>query len=279
MSFTRARALQSLQNGLRQSSARPALRSNAFRRAQLQAKRFASSEHGHQQSSDLPWLLGALVITPPAVYYLWPSAHSDGHHDDHGDHKDDTHDAKPEEQESGDDDSEVKEATEESSEPAEESKDDSADKEEEKKKDEKKDSEADEEKEEKKNDKAEKKDVPASGEGEAKPAEGSGNVEGVNFKGKVKEGSDAANHSTKVEGDNKGEKKKRIDSGLAKNLTPGHEQEGSDLDQTTQDGKQKGLSNTQTRHSEPIHESDEKSKKPDGTPETSKHMGTVDGDK
>lgn len=36
------------------------------------------------------------------------------------------------------------------------------------------------------------------------------------------------------------------------------------------------MSNTQTRHSIPIHKDPEKSKKADGTPETAKTMGTVD---
>ena len=36
------------------------------------------------------------------------------------------------------------------------------------------------------------------------------------------------------------------------------------------------MSNTPTRHSIPIHESDEKSKKPEGGPDTAKSMGTVD---
>jgi hypothetical protein len=40
--------------------------------------------------------------------------------------------------------------------------------------------------------------------------------------------------------------------------------------------KQKGMSNTPTRHSTPIHDNPEKSKKGDGSPETAKAMGTID---
>ena len=40
--------------------------------------------------------------------------------------------------------------------------------------------------------------------------------------------------------------------------------------------KQKGLSNTPTRHSIPVHEMASKSKKGEGAPETAKSMGTVD---
>jgi len=42
------------------------------------------------------------------------------------------------------------------------------------------------------------------------------------------------------------------------------------------DTKQKGLSNTPTRHSTAIHEDPEKSKKGEGVPETAKLMGPVD---
>jgi hypothetical protein len=52
------------------------------------------------------------------------------------------------------------------------------------------------------------------------------------------------------------------------------------LDDTSKQGeissKQKGMSNSPTRHSTPIHESDEKSKKPEGGPDTAKAMGTID---
>lgn len=40
--------------------------------------------------------------------------------------------------------------------------------------------------------------------------------------------------------------------------------------------KQQGVSNTPTRHSIPIHESNEKSKKPEGGPDSAKSMGTID---
>jgi len=40
--------------------------------------------------------------------------------------------------------------------------------------------------------------------------------------------------------------------------------------------KQRGLSNTPTRHSTQVDEDPEKSKKPEGGPDTAKVMGTVD---
>jgi hypothetical protein len=36
------------------------------------------------------------------------------------------------------------------------------------------------------------------------------------------------------------------------------------------------MSNSPTRHSIPIHEHDDKSKKPEGGPDTAKSMGTID---
>ena len=59
--------------------------------------------------------------------------------------------------------------------------------------------------------------------------QGGSDVDGVSFKGKVKEGSDADKHTVKSEPDNKGEGKKRIDSGQAKNLGPALEDENVSL--------------------------------------------------
>ena len=45
---------------------------------------------------------------------------------------------------------------------------------------------------------------------------------------------------------------------------------------TTMSGKQEGFSNTDTKHSTDIANDPDKSKKGEGTPETSKSKGTVD---
>jgi hypothetical protein len=44
-------------------------------------------------------------------------------------------------------------------------------------------------------------------------------------------------------------------------------------------GKQEGLSNTDTKHSTPVSESDDKSKKGEGVAETAKVKGTVSTDR
>ena len=47
--------------------------------------------------------------------------------------------------------------------------------------------------------------------------------------------------------------------------------------ETTQSGKQEGLSNTDTKHSTDIANNPEKSKKGEGAPETAKLKGTIVG--
>jgi len=83
MSVFRTTALRGLQNTLRSSRARVAPRLSAPSRSQLIAKRFASSGgHGDHPppGSDIPWLIGAIVVTIPSAYYLWPEPKSAGHH-------------------------------------------------------------------------------------------------------------------------------------------------------------------------------------------------------
>ncbi|KAK4981379.1 hypothetical protein LTR66_010034, partial [Elasticomyces elasticus] len=82
------------------------------------------------------------------------------------------------------------------------------------------------------------------------------------------------------EPDSKGAFKKRIDSGYGKDLGATDDKNASanttDSGDDDMQAKQKGLSNTVTRHSVDIGRDPEKSKKGDGTPETAKTMGTVD---
>lgn len=55
---------------------------------------------------------------------------------------------------------------------------------------------------------------------------------------------------------------------------------GFSLADTTKQGeissKQQGMSNSPTRHSIPVHETNEQSKKPEGGPDSAKAMGTID---
>ncbi|KAK0326152.1 hypothetical protein LTS16_004081 [Friedmanniomyces endolithicus] len=349
MSYARARALRSLQSAFRPSSARAAPRVSGTRGSV--GRRFASGEgggaHGHssEPSSDIPWAAGAIAVTIPSCWYLWPTSHADsGHHDAHGEHGD-----HGEEEEGGEDhsagDSIVPKAVaetlpegvekavpdavhntsgesgeeEESGEGGEDhSGGDSVvpksvaealpegvekavpdavhntsggdgDEGEAKNSTEQKQT-------------AEATDKPSGSQGEgqdtgsvtpseeAEPKEG-GSDSGVG-KGKMSSDSAGAGGETrKREPDSKGGFKKRIDSGLQKDIGGTDQQvdeDGSDkYDQAAQSkaplqgdagqisSKQFGLSNTPTRHSTQIDQNPESSKKAEGV-DTAKAMGTVD---
>lgn len=220
-------------------------------------------------------LIGAVAVTVPAAWYLWPSpSHAD--HGDHGSHEkhDDSHAEKEDaaqEEEKEDDQSQPEEKNEESDGSDEKSSDDDKDSDDDKSKDE------DEPKEQ---------------------SESKGDSDDVNFKGKTKQGKD---DNRKVEDDSKGAQKKRIDSGLGRDLGDESEAKGVSVclfliqfllftnqsqaataksSQKGKDGdiggKQHGLSNTPTRHSASDDKMKELSSKGEGTPDTAKSMGTVD---
>ncbi|PNS18931.1 hypothetical protein CAC42_6026 [Sphaceloma murrayae] len=242
----------------------------AFRRG------YASGGGAHAASSDIPWLLGAIAVTVPGCYLLWPEpSHGDAHHG-HGEHHEESHDAEPEEKEESE---AAPESTEEEA-PA-ETKDEAK---------------ADSTKEVKDDTPAE--DAKDSGdETEAKPAESAGEaektsnkkVDGVQFKGKTSAGDENNEmHDTrKREPDGKGGFKKRIDSAYQKDLGAGDhvDEDGNHSGKTAVkpsgnpgaiDSKQAGLSTTATRHSTQIDQDPEKSKKGEGVPETAKSATTID---
>lgn len=120
--------------------------------------------------------------------------------------------------------------------------------------------------------------------------EGGQNVEGVQFKGATSGGTEEGEQgdTRKHIPDAKGFSKKRIESdyGGKQGEAQEPEQDPSDKDMaaaskpagdnTTQSGKQEGLSNTDTKHSTNISDNPEKSTKGEGGPETAKNKGTVD---
>ena len=213
-------------------------------------------------SANTRRLIGAIAVTIPTCWFLWPSAsHADsGHHGDHEEHAEshdeegehaEAEDEKPaeeaepaEEPESKDEPAELAEPAESSDEPAKPSGSEG----------ESQPATTDPNKASSKDEEAESKETPASG----------GDTDDAQFKGKMNSGSSGNDDTRKSEPDSKGGYKKRIDSGLANDLT------GSDA------GQQAGMSNTQTTHSTKPHEDPEKSKKGDGTTETAKQMGPVD---
>ncbi|KAK5115837.1 hypothetical protein LTR85_009431 [Meristemomyces frigidus] len=309
MSVARVRALRSLQSSLRHSGARATPRVSAPARTQLAVgRRYASGESGHghaEPTSDLPWLAGAIVVTVPSCYFLWPNtSHADsGHHGGHEEHAEE-HEEKEEEAPEEEAPQEGQEKQDEQAEEVQSEQKEESDPEPEtdttQKEEEAKDSEEtakasgsggeaqptgpDANKKSSKTEESEEKPVP----------EGHGNTDnGAEFKGKVKDESPGKTEETrKREPDSKGGYKKRIDSGLGKNLGEGPEYDDDERTESSATakppqkgkqgevtGKQFGLSNTPTRHSEKIEESGEKSTKGEGTPETAKSMGTVSVDR
>ncbi|KIX08600.1 uncharacterized protein Z518_03256 [Rhinocladiella mackenziei CBS 650.93] len=90
---------------------RGCIRSFALRKAGTQARaslrgvsrRTYASGHGPQQkSSDLPWLIGSVVVTVPAAAWLWqqgPEPSDDHHgHESHDTHKKDEPEKAPKEE-------------------------------------------------------------------------------------------------------------------------------------------------------------------------------------
>ncbi|RMX76539.1 hypothetical protein D0869_10625 [Hortaea werneckii] len=300
MSFSSARAVRAFQSSLRHTGVRATPRIAASARTQLAVgRRYASGgSHGHgEASSDLPWLLGACVVTPPCVYYLLPSESHAEHHGGHEEHAE-AHEEKEEEKEAP----QEEEAPAEEPQPEPEPEPEQAPQQEEKK-DEPQATDTTEEQEKAKE--SEETAKPSGTEGDSQPMsndankisskteegtaeqkdqpESRGNKENVSFKGKMKEDAEGQSDNRKREPDSKGAYKKRVDSGLGKDLGAS-DNPAIDAASTSKQaakgsgdvsGKQYGLSTTATRHSHQIDQDPSKSKKPEG-PETAKSMGTID---
>ncbi|KAF4551179.1 Hypothetical protein D9617_14g076360 [Elsinoe fawcettii] len=246
---------------------------------------YASGGDAHPASSDIPWLLGAIAVTVPGCYYLWPSAsHGDASHG-HG-HGHEEHHEEPESAEAEDQEDTKSEAAPKEPEPeAEESTDEPAESKDKQSEEPKEDSKDDDPKEESSDDDSEKKEEKPSGEA-AKTS--NKKVDGVQFKGKTSAGDEnnEMHDFRKREPDSKGAFKKRIDSAYQKDLGAGDhkDEDGNHSGKTATkpsgnpgaiDSKQAGLSTTPTRHSTQIDQDPEKSKKGEGVPETAKSSTTV----
>jgi len=94
----------------RSSALRGSLRSFSFKRAGTQARanlrgvgrRSYASEHGATKSSDIPWLIGSIVVTVPAAGWLWQqgpvkSDHGHGHESHEKEEPEEKEEAKDEE--------------------------------------------------------------------------------------------------------------------------------------------------------------------------------------
>ncbi|KUJ21728.1 uncharacterized protein LY89DRAFT_694232 [Mollisia scopiformis] len=246
MAFSRVAALRSAVRGIRPSIARP----QCFRQV---VRRGYASGHGSttQAGGDTLWAVGAIAVTIPSCWYLLSNSPDTEHgHGDHGD----SHGKEHEEHE-------------------EESEEESKDEPEEESKDEGEDKKASTESEDKDSDKSEDSD---SGDDEKKAAD---TPDTSDDEGDEK-------NTKKSIPDAKGGSKKRLESNNAvkqgegdrsdkvnwEKAAPSKESKG----QNSQDGKQEGLSNTDTKHSTDITNDPSKSKKSEGGPDTAKVKGTVD---
>lgn len=220
------------------------------------------------KSHTISRLISGIAITIGGTYVaLQP--HDSGHHDDHGDEHGEGH---------GDEHEEKEESSEEESseEPAEGSKDEDksddggeeekASDDEAKREDTPKDDAPKEEDSESNDDGGKKDDEKKdSEESEDKPKK-SGNAE-VSNKGMTKSASNTVKHEETGTG-----KKLRLDSSAGKTIGEG----SSSGDEDDMSHKQRGMSNTDTKHSTDPSKDPEKSKKGEGTVETAKIKGTVD---
>ncbi|KJX98088.1 hypothetical protein TI39_contig438g00008 [Zymoseptoria brevis] len=283
MPLLRASSLRSFQTALRFTTTRATARAAAPARTQLVAKRFNSSGgsggHGHgEPSSDLPWLLTALVVTPPAAWYLWPEeSHDSGHHGDHDSHGDDHAEKADEGEEEAPAEEEKSEEKGDESEKSEENSEDKEEKSEEKSEEKEKKSEEKEEKSEEKEEKSEEKEEKSEDKKEDKSSDDKSDEksdEKKDLKDKIAE-KDEAKTAEKKQGEDSttSDKAMKLGEGAIAATSASKPKGKSQGDITV---KQGGMSNTDTKHSTKIGAGSEKSTKGDGNPETAKSKGTID---
>ncbi|KAL9000283.1 MAG: hypothetical protein Q9169_001000 [Polycauliona sp. 2 TL-2023] len=261
---------------------------------QIQRRHYPASEsHGsHKSSSDLPWAIGAALVTIPSVGYLIQPqlnkssghghGHDDGAHDEHGEHG---ATGESEEKPEGDPESDTakteggEDASDGDSEGSSGSEDDSG-----------------EPSASSSSDESAQDAGKASSESSSKEDRQAGsyevdsgsNVEGVQFKGATSGGTREGEQgdTRKHIPDAKGFAKKRIESHYGKEQGQLEGEDDADSDKAapskpptgsnTTSQKQEGLSNTNTKHSTDLDNNPDKSKKGEGVVETAKVKGSVD---
>ncbi|KAK5167483.1 uncharacterized protein LTR77_007182 [Saxophila tyrrhenica] len=296
MALARARALRTLQSTLKPSSSRSFATRPAVPRASVQSRtkqvvqrRYASGGGAHgEESSDVPWAIGAVVVTVPACWYLWPeSGHADHHgahggeHEEHAEEGGEEEEGKQEEggeeqQDGGEEKQE--DAGEEKSEGGEEKQDSSESK-----------GDSSDSKEDADGPKVaenpdakspaggeQSADTPPTEEQETSPGGGGGKedetvVERKSNERKIKKKPDSGQEIGKTE---QSFKENPQGGPSMENPATAKEPEKGKSGEIT--GKQFGLSTGPTKHSLPIDSDASKSKKGEGTPETAKAQGTVD---
>ncbi|KAI4287526.1 MAG: hypothetical protein L6R35_003214 [Caloplaca aegaea] len=283
--------------GLMNSSARSAravTRTGSWQQIQRRAYPASEGHRSHKSSGDLPWAIGAAVVTIPSVaYLLQPSPkddHGHGHEgDDHGveggDHGVEEHTEEGKNSESGQAEGEAGDDSEEEGGSAATPSDDDTSSE---------------------SNEQPRPDHSVNDAGQGTPesprdefpkgggyeVESGGNVEGVRFKGATAGGTREGEGGRREQGDvrkhipdAKGGAKKRISSDYAKPQGKSAEDDDGSNNRaaaasTPSDrspaAKQEGLSNTDTKHSTDLDNNPDKSKKGEGFVETAKAKGPVD---
>ncbi|KAL8670061.1 MAG: hypothetical protein Q9168_005380 [Polycauliona sp. 1 TL-2023] len=257
----------------------------------IQRRHYPASEgHGsHKSSSDVPWAIGAALVTIPSVGYLIQPqlnkssshGHDDGGHGEHGDQ--DGHGATGENEEKSEEDQESEAKKPDGAEDASDGDSTGGSGSEDSSEEQSANSGPDD---------AGQGSPETSGK-EAREAgsyevDSGSNVEGVQFKGATSGGTrDGEQGDTRKHiPDAKGFAKKRIESdyGKEQGQLEGEDSGGSDKaapskppsGSNTTSQKQEGLSNTNTKHSTDMDNNPDKSKKGEGVVETAKVKGSVD---
>ncbi|KAI4270558.1 MAG: hypothetical protein LQ337_006603 [Flavoplaca oasis] len=267
----------------------------------IQRRHYPASEaHGsHKSSSDLPWAIGAALVTIPSVGYLIQPqlnkssghGHDGGGHGEHGEHDGHEGTGEGEEKSEGDQDPEA-----EKSEGGEDAPDGDSTR------DENGEDGSVEQSTGSGSDDRPRPDHSVQDAGQGSPETSGGedpnagayevdsgsNVEGVRFKGATSGGTREGEQgdTRKHIPDPKGFNKKRIQSHYAKDQGVLEEEDSGGTDKAapskppsganTTSQKQEGLTNTNTRHSTDLDNNPDKSKKGEGVVETAKVKGSVD---
>lgn len=258
---------------MRRTTSQPCLRIGQ----QSGRRGYASAADAVKKTSDLPWAATATVVTAVGVYIAMSpteggahahDTHHEGHGKEYGKDKEEEPEEEPREEEPKEEEKpEAKEASDDK--PADDSSEKSESKEEEKPAEEEKPSKDEDSKEDEKSSDEGKKGDDGKVKDETNASEDQG-TKGDTQKGATKKQEDVKHRE---EDKGKGAVKVRMDSPASINIG----EEGASHGEGDQYAKtaQKGISNTDTRHSTDPHADPGKSSKGEGTVETAKIKGTV----
>jgi len=207
-----------------------------------QRRSYASShgEHGQAQSSEIPWIATGVAMTAGGLFFVLNQdlGHGPGHDEDHHAEAHETHGKNKGQDEPNTDDDKTGDGATKS--------DDTAD---------------------------DKKDIAKD---TAKPQQKEGKVDKPDDDSKPEAGRLDAGEDVGLKGHSPSEGQKATGPGKASpDQSDKPDPRGKPKSTNEMSGKQEGLSNSDTRHSSPISNQDDKSKKGEGVAESAKLKGTV----